>query len=239
MEPLPKLDDSLMDHLDLAARNALSRSNLRSLPADVLHCLTGSAARLEVPAGSIIIREGAPPSMFLVVAGLIRTFLISPSARQSTVRYARPGDLVGTATLFINPHRAASQALTDAVVLAFNAAVLTRIAAEDPRVGLALCTDLAERVRDYFDQLYDTAFGTLRQRVIRHLLDRARQEQQGSDLVVALSQQDLADAVGSVREVVARVLQTLRREGFIATKPDGLVLLDPLRLHAEALSRDL
>jgi len=46
-----------------------------------------------------------------------------------------------------------------------------------------------------------------------------------------VSQQELAEAVGSVREVVARVLRDLRGAGLVATGPDGVHVLDPAGLH--------
>ena len=49
-----------------------------------------------------------------------------------------------------------------------------------------------------------------------------------------VSQQELADAAGSVREVVARALRDLRLAGVVATSPDHIVILDPARLHAES-----
>ena len=225
-----------MHQLDSTIRDALIRSRLGDLPADVLSLLTQDATRLELPPGSIFAQEGTPPSTFLVVTGLLRGFLTSAFGRQTHVRYARPGDLIGTATLFFGPHRLSGQALTRAVVLALNGATLVRVAPEDARVGFALCTELAERVQGHFDQLYGTAFGTLRQRVIRHLLDRCTQGSRDSEPVTTVTQQDLADAVGSGSEVVARVLLALRKEGLIATTADVIVLLDPLRLHAEGWS---
>jgi DNA-binding transcriptional regulator YhcF (GntR family) len=46
-----------------------------------------------------------------------------------------------------------------------------------------------------------------------------------------VSQQELADATGSVREVVARALRDLRTAGIVATTADCVVILDPARLH--------
>jgi CRP/FNR family transcriptional regulator, cyclic AMP receptor protein len=51
--------------------------------------------------------------------------------------------------------------------------------------------------------------------------------------VAHTSQQELADAVGSVREVVARVLRDFRAAGLVATGPDGVHILDPPALHDE------
>lgn len=50
-------------------------------------------------------------------------------------------------------------------------------------------------------------------------------------LVVRLSQQELADYAGTVREVVGRILRDLKDEQLVTTGRDEVVLLDPERLH--------
>ena len=61
--------------------------------------------------------------------------------------------------------------------------------------------------------LAGNTFGSLRQRVARHLLDLAASHQQGRGLIVKATQQELADAVGSVRPVVARIICDFRTRG--------------------------
>jgi CRP/FNR family transcriptional regulator len=70
--------------------------------------------------------------------------------------------------------------------------------------------------------------------VARHLLDLAAEHQQQAALVAPVSQQELADAVGTVREVVARVLRDLRVDGLIRPTRHGIAVLDPARLHRRA-----
>jgi Crp-like helix-turn-helix domain len=48
------------------------------------------------------------------------------------------------------------------------------------------------------------------------------------------SRDELADAVGSVREVVARVLGDFRVAGIVATSSDSVLILDAARLHSES-----
>ena len=48
-----------------------------------------------------------------------------------------------------------------------------------------------------------------------------------------------ADAVGSVRPVVARIIRDLRTEGLISTTSDGIAILKPHELHAASWSRDV
>jgi CRP/FNR family transcriptional regulator len=78
--------------------------------------------------------------------------------------------------------------------------------------------------------------------VARHLLDLASARvgeapapghRAGQTLIVQVSQQDLANAVGTVREVVVRVLRELRQDGLVRTERDRIVLLEPVGLIQE------
>lgn len=48
-----------------------------------------------------------------------------------------------------------------------------------------------------------------------------------------MTQQELADAVGTVREVIVRLLRELRQEGLVRTERDRMVIVDPSRLIDE------
>lgn len=122
------------------------------------------------------------------------------------------------------------QAVTDAVVVATREGVLPQLARRDPRVGLWMADELAARVDGLLQELAMNAFWPVRRRLGRHLLDLAVNDQRGEVLLVRASHQELADAVGTVREVVARTLGGLRSAGYIASEPDGLRLLDPQAL---------
>ena len=87
-------------------------------------------------------------------------------------------------------------------------------------------------------ELRGTAFSTIRQRVARHLLDLAAEHQQGALLIAPVTQRQVAEAVGSVREVVARALGGLRADGLVVKSPGGLVITDPERLRAEGWPGD-
>ena len=109
------------------------------------------------------------------------------------------------------------------------------MARRDARVGWALAEELNRRLYETLQQTAINAFGSVRQRVAAHLLDLASAQQRPrGHLVARVSQQDLADAVGSVREVVARVLRDFRVERLVATSPDSIQVLDPAGLHDQS-----
>jgi CRP/FNR family transcriptional regulator, cyclic AMP receptor protein len=110
-------------------------------------------------------------------------------------------------------------------------AVARRLAGTDVRIARVLLTELSDRVQSFVTEISGGAFTTVRQRVARHLLDLASQGMSAdSELRVLVSQRDLADAVGTVREVVVRVLREFRTEELIRTERDRIVIVDPVQL---------
>ena len=85
--------------VDRDVDDALARSFLAGLPAELVGRLRAEGECADYPAGTTAYRAGDDPRAALVVRGLIRVFLSSPGGRQVTVRYARPGDMLGIAVL--------------------------------------------------------------------------------------------------------------------------------------------
>jgi CRP/FNR family transcriptional regulator, cyclic AMP receptor protein len=219
--------------VDWDVDDALARSFLAELPADLIGRLRAEGDRADYPAGTTVYRAGDDPRAALVVRGLIRVFLSSPEGRQVTVRYARPGDVLGIAVLVGGPADTSVQTVEPSSVFRINARTLTAAARRDPRVSWAIAEELNRRLYDVLEQTAVNAFGSVRQRIAVHLLDLASDGQRlRGRLEAHVSQQELADAAGSVREVVARALRDLRMAGIVATTAESVVILDPARLHA-------
>lgn len=174
--------------------------------------------------------------MSLVVSGLLRLYLAASDGRQLTVRYARSGDALGIATSVGGPGNLTEQAITDCALLVFRRPTLLALGQCDVRVAWAIAEEITHRLYVYLDVIAATTFGTVRQRVAGHLLDLACGRRQGTALVASVSQQELADAVGSVREVVARTLRQFREMGLVETTPQGILIHDPMGLLAETWS---
>jgi CRP/FNR family cyclic AMP-dependent transcriptional regulator len=220
--------------VDADLKSAVLASHLRELPVDVLDDLMAGAVRVKIPAGSVIHREGeGVPHLELVVSGVVRAFLSAPDGRTMTVRYCRQGALLGVMSLFTPGFAmpASVQALVDAESLALSPGVARRAAALDVRVTRAFLREQSERAMSFLYEVPGSAFATVRQRVARHLLDLASEG--APELVVPVSQQQLAEAVGTVREVIVRVLRELRTAGVVRTERNRIVIVDPARLIAE------
>jgi CRP/FNR family transcriptional regulator, cyclic AMP receptor protein len=220
---------------DREVEDALAHSFLARLPPEVRDGLHAEGERADYPAGTTVYQAGSDPRAALVVRGLLRVFLTSAEGRQVTVRYARPGDVLGIAVLVGGPASTSVQAVEASSVFRISARTLIAAARRDPRVSWAIAEELNRRLYEVLEQTAVNAFGSVRQRVAAHLLDLASAQQHPRGRLAArVSQQELADAAGSVREVVARVLRDLRVAGIVATTADSVVILDPARLYAES-----
>ncbi len=216
-------------------RAAFARSSLRSVDAAVIERLAAHGVHVDLPPGGTSHRAGDGPTFGLVVRGLLRLFMESPSGRQVTLRYARAGALLGVATAFSDvPVYLSQEALVATRMLVMPPATLRQLAGSDVALARALLCETSDRVQTYIAIAGGDVLSTTRQRVIAHLLQIARfSPGSTSGLVARIEQQQLADAAGTVREVVVRILRDLREAGLVHTARDGIDLLDPERLEAE------
>lgn len=221
---------SLLDEL---VRNGLRGGFLFTLPKDAVERVLAQVIRISVPPGALIYRDEERPRVIVVVSGLLRVFLRSADGRQVTVRYARSGDVAGLALVLGGPGPMSIQAMTGASVVALGVDTLHSLIASDPGVARACAEELTKELYQAFDDISEQTFLPVRRRVVRHLLDLASPDE-GPRPIVRASQQELADAVGSVREVVTRTLHQLGQEGLLETARDEVILLDPDRLAEEA-----
>jgi CRP/FNR family transcriptional regulator len=195
--------------------------------------------RLDFPARTVVHRSGDAARCGLVVTGLLRHYLVSTDGREMTMRYGTPGVLAGAVVTVAGPTPTWAQAVVDTTALILDVEKVRAAALANAEVAWALATEMGRAHRELLRAIADTAFGSIRQRLARHLLDLAMSDGRSHDdlgphLVVRVTQQELADAVGSVREVVARALREMRDEGLVESRGTVLILRDPIRLGEEA-----
>lgn len=180
------------------------------------------------PGGTLLAPPGARSGPALVVSGRLRYFLSAPDGRQLTVAYNTPGDLIGTVVRDSKTFAARFEILRPTTLLHLDENHVMALMAARPALALAMLDESGACLRRAYDLLAGRAFTSVRVRVARDLWERARADdclREGQHL--DLTHQSLADATGSVREVVARTIRDLRQEGVVATDAAGITILDP------------
>jgi CRP/FNR family cyclic AMP-dependent transcriptional regulator len=172
----------------------------------------------------------------VVAEGNLELTILSPDGREATLRFIGPGVIFGLVALFEpdysdpTPERR-MVAVERSTLIFLQPSILRRLIHDHSEFSLHVIRGLVSWGGALSDAAGRYAFMTVRQRVAAHLLGVARLEPGAGDGgAVNITQQELADAVGSVREVVARILHDLRVAGAISVSRSTVTILDRQRL---------
>lgn len=191
--------------------------------------LAQHAQAMTVPAGTLLFDEGAPCRGFpMILSGNVRVARGSPGGRTLELYRVGPGEMcvVSTSCLLghttLAAHGQASD-MTELVVLSREG--FEQLTHHEPFRRLVFSV-FAERLADLMALAEALAFQRLDQRLAHALL--------GHGSVVALTHQALADELGTVREIVTRLLKRFENEGWVVLARERIELTDARALRALA-----
>ena len=188
---------------------------------------------VHITAGALILRAGQLPRIALVVAGVVRVFISTQLGRQMTIRYARAGDLVGLSPYLAGTDQWNAEAITDVSIKVFTFDHVRSAGAHDPDLPWSIAQHVAAVMAESLRTVADASGQSITVRVARHLREMTLRGLDGR-AVVHISHQRLADAVGTVREVVSRELTALRAAGVIDRSAGAVRVIDEARLGSLA-----
>ena len=215
-----------METYPLAWRHAVEASFLGRLPERTRAELLERAREVSIEAKSVIYHECGNAHLVLVLDGLARVYRTSSFGREVNIRYARAGEVLGLPSVVAGASPAAAQAIVATRVVMMSVPLLRARAQRDSMVGWAVAEEVASSLFRVQERLAHNVFAPIRARVARFLLDVAVEDRATGRIVATTSHQDVAAAIGTVREVVARTLRNFRSEGLTETSGAGIVLTD-------------
>jgi CRP/FNR family transcriptional regulator len=218
--------------LDEDVRRALASGWAKDLSVDRLEALVRNGKRIRMLAGTTVAPSIVGASAAIVLSGLIRLYLSSQDGRQVTVRYLRRGDFVLPVVKPSVPVGVQSLITSEIWGIPMQAALSW--AQSSTESAWAIARALGHELRNGLDQMHLATFGTVRQRLSRHLLDVAAAHQTNEQLTVSMRPQDIADCVGTVREVASRALRELCADETLVKTSSGYVISDAERLYKHA-----
>lgn len=207
----------------------------RGVDARVVVALAKRGIEVSFAPDTVLFLAGsAPRGWYIVLEGLVRVVRGS-NARQHVIHTEGPGGTLGEVPLFTDEmHPATGIAAEPTRCALFDKTSLLSAIAECPEIAFLINRRLALRVRDLVARLDDRSSRSVHARLARFLLDRASATER--DIVsVGMTQQDLAEELGTAREVVSREMRRLARDGVIKALGGGKFrVLSDERLKGEA-----
>lgn len=215
-----------------ALETATARSVLAPFPLAVRRSVLGSSRRIDVPAKAYLRRPGEPERFGMLVRGLVRTVHVTEEGHELTTTWCHAGAIINALALTGNDSRLYIQAVTASVWCDFDLETVRQVLKTDAQSAWLALAVLEDRLRRSIDELALFAYGDLRTRVRRKLLEIACREPDDR-LIAPVTQEELASGVAAARPSVGKILGELRNAGAIRSTRDGIVILKP-----EALLKD-
>ncbi len=187
-------------------------------------------------AQTVIFREGDDSDTCYVVRnGHARAVRENADGRTITLAHFGPGDIFGELAMFDDEKRSATIEALDALdALAILGADMRRLLREHPEIAVKLVIALGRRLRAANERLTRQSFQTVQSRVAVVLAGLVRQAQSegadGRDVLVTVTQADIAQLAGSSRESASRFLAVLERAGVVTQGRGRVTVHDPAAL---------
>jgi CRP/FNR family transcriptional regulator, cyclic AMP receptor protein len=189
------------------------------------------------PAGQVIFREGdASDTCYVVHTGHARAVREHSDGRTITLAHFGPGDIFGELAMFDDERRSATvETLDDLDVIAILGADMRRLLREHPDIAVKLVIALGRRLREANERLARQSFQTVQSRVAGVLGQLVRQAQRegasDEDVLVTVTQADIAQLAGSSRESASRFLAVLERAGVVTQGRGRIIVHQPAALE--------
>jgi CRP/FNR family transcriptional regulator, anaerobic regulatory protein len=193
---------------------------------DSLQALLPRLPLLQVPPGTVLFREHDPCQGFpLVIEGDIRVSRSATSGRELELYRVQPGEmcLVSSAGLFAGQPLSARGVAVSATTLSLLPPADFQSALADPAFRNFVLGLFAARMADLTALIEAVAFQRLDSRLAAALLGHGQQ--------VRVTHQALADELGTVREIVTRLLHRFERDGLVELSRECITIRDSAALR--------
>lgn len=183
--------------------------------------------------GDVIYLAGSDAGrMYLVLEGRVR-LLRGRDGNAIVIHEEITGGCIGEVPLFEGTTYPATATCAEPTrCLVLERSLILDMVRSEPELALALLGRLAQRIRHLIDRLDRNSAQSTLARLAQLILARAGT---GRSFTLGVTQQQAAEEIGTVRELVVRGLRTLRDRGIIEAKGGGrYVVRDLVALRAAA-----
>jgi CRP-like cAMP-binding protein len=214
---------------EVALFSGLSEDDIAAIghATTMTHCTRGQ---------QILSPDDPPDRIHIVKKGRVRVFRITPDGKQLTLDIHEKGTILGDMELLGQDRlpEAYAETIEDAVICTITPDELRRLIERYPTVGINIIRHLSRRLDAAERELEAMAYQRVDQRLARKLLDLGQRfgvkTERGTLIQARLTQQELAEMVGTTRETLAHTLGDFRRNDLIDTKHHQVVIRDAERL---------
>jgi CRP/FNR family transcriptional regulator, cyclic AMP receptor protein len=170
--------------------------------------------------GQIIFSQGDPAdAVFYVQKGKVKLTVVSEQGKEAVIAILGTDDFFGEGCLAGQAQRIATvTAMTDAVIARLEKPAIIRVIHQEPAFAELFIAHLLSRAIRVEADLVDQLFNSSEKRLARVLLLLANfgKEAKPEPIIAKISQETLAEMIGTTRSRVSFFMNRFRKLGFIA-----------------------
>lgn len=229
------MPETKVNHSETLAKVAI----FSGLTEGELSFLTQHAVPRNYAPGELVFGEGEPcMGMYVVESGHIRIFKSSTGGREHVLSIDGPGSSVAELPVFDGgTYPASAMAVDDTTLLFVSKQDFQSLCLAHPQVALKVLRVIGARLRRLVGIIEELSFTTVRHRLASFLLRQALKEgkraEEGIEISLPPSNQELASQIGTVRELVSRNLSRFQAEGVLQMDGRRVLIRDLKALETE------
>jgi CRP/FNR family cyclic AMP-dependent transcriptional regulator len=188
-------------------------------PIVFLSKVNGGRAIFNYRRDQMVYTQGEPAdSVFYIQSGKVKKTVVSEQGKEAVVALLESGDFFGEGCLTGEPLRLATvSAATECVIARITKAEITRVIHEEPAFAELFIAHLLARNSRVEEDLVDQLFNSSEKRLARTLLLLANFGKEGrpEPILAKISQETLAEMIGTTRSRVSFFMNRFRKLGLI------------------------
>ena len=194
-------------------------------PQNLLNQVSNGKTTLISPKKQVLFSQGDPTdAVFYIQAGKVKLTVLSPQRKEAVIAILEPGSFFGEECLAGQPvHVATATVVEDARIVRIDKQSMLRLLHDDhPFSALFTAYMLTRNIRIQED-LVDQLFNSSEKRLARALLIMAHFGKEGTpvEVIPRISQETLAEMIGTTRSRVSFFMNRFKKEGMIHHNDSG------------------
>lgn len=214
---------------EVALFAGLSEADMQAIghATTMTHCVRGQ---------QILSPDDPPDRIHIVKKGRVRVYRMTPDGKQLTLDIFEKGTILGDMELLGQDRipEAYAEAIDEGVICTITPDELRKLVERYPTIGVNVIRHLSRRLQAAERELEAMAYQRVDQRLARKLIDLGQRfgvkTERGTLIQARLTQQELAEMIGTTRETLAHTLGDFRRRGLLDTERYQVIIRDAERL---------
>jgi CRP/FNR family transcriptional regulator, cyclic AMP receptor protein len=197
--------------------------------------ILGAASVQSLSEGQRLFERGdSSGTMYVVLQGRIEISMLTEAGRKISLNHIKTGECFGEISMFDSfPRSASAVALEQAFLLPIRRQTFAAASQRCPVLALNMIQILCERIRWTSSAVEDYALMSLERRLARRLL-LLQEKFADKNGEIRITQNDLADFVGSSRESTNKILTHWKSSGLIDVGRGSIVIIAKEKLDRVA-----